>query len=70
MCVFPIIKAALDEGAVSVKSIAALINDDEFIVIDKLSGNNSFDINEAMAINEVLFPDIPFKLLFTPVYES
>lgn len=67
--VFPIINSALENGVVSVKSIATLLDNDEFIILDKLCGNNSFDINEAMTINNELFPDVPFKRLFATEYD-
>jgi hypothetical protein len=65
-CIFPIIKDAMDNGTISVDTIALLINNDKFSTINKLCGNENFDINEAMTINLELFPDIPFKKLFSP----
>lgn len=37
-----------------------------FVIIkEKLCGKEDFIINEAMTINVELFPDIPFKTLFS-----
>lgn len=64
-CVFPVIKSAIDKGLVSVGTIADMLEKSEPYVAQKLSGENKFDINEAMIINNNLFPDIPFKELFS-----
>lgn len=61
---FPIIKSAIDNGLISISKIADLLETSESSVKSKLSGNEVFDINEAMTINNELFPDIPFKELF------
>ncbi len=61
---FPIIRSAIDNGLISISKIADLLETSESSVKNKLSGNEAFDINEAMIINNTLFPDIPFKELF------
>lgn len=65
ICVFPIIKTALDNGVVSVDIIAETLKESESYVTKKLSGVDNFDINEAMTINNIFFPEIPFKVLFS-----
>ena len=52
-CVFPLIKKAIEEGNITVDDIAKSVGEDVVI------------INEAMTINVELFPDIPFKTLFS-----
>lgn len=65
ICVFPIINSALDEGLITVETIADMLEESESKVANKLRGNDKFDINEAMTININLFPDVPFKELFS-----
>lgn len=45
--------------------IADMLEESESKVANKLCGNDKFDINEAMTININLFPDVPFKELFS-----
>ena len=40
-------------------------DEDVVIIKEKLCGKEDFIINEAMTINMELFPDIPFKTLFS-----
>ena len=63
--VFLVIKSALDEGLVTVETIADMLEESENKVANKLCGNDKFDINEAMTININFFPDVPFKELFS-----
>lgn len=65
ICVFPKINSALDEGLITVETIADMLEESESKVANKLCGNDKFDINEAMTININLFPDVPFKELFS-----
>ena len=65
ICVFPIIKDALDNGMISIDTIADTLDESESYVTKRLSGLDNFDINEAMAINNYFFPEIPFKTLFS-----
>ncbi len=64
-CVFPLIKRAIEEGNITVDDIAKLVDEDVVIIKNKLSGKEDFIINEAMTINMELFPDVPFKTLFS-----
>lgn len=64
-CVFPLIKKSIEEGNITVDDIAKLVGEDVVIINNKLSGKEDFIINEAMTINMELFPDIPFKNLFS-----
>ncbi len=65
ICVFPTIKIALDNGLVSVDDIAETLKESESCVVNKLSGLDDFNINEAMTINTNFFPEVPFKELFS-----
>jgi len=65
VCIFPIIKTALDNGKISVETIAETLDESEMYVVERLSGIDNFNINEAMTINNYLFPEIPFKILFS-----
>lgn len=65
-CAFPVIKSAIDDGRVSLQYIAEILDEDINTVKKKLCGKDIFDINEAMTINNEIFPDIPFKELFSP----
>ena len=64
-CVFPLIKKAIEEGNITVEDIAKSVGEDVVSVRNKLSGEEDFIINEAMTINVELFPDVPFKILFS-----
>lgn len=64
-CEFPIIQSAIDNGSVSLQLIADILEEDVNTIERKLCGKDIFDINEAMTINNQLFPEIPFKELFT-----
>lgn len=64
-CVFPLIKKAIEEGNITVDDIAKSVGEDVVIIKEKLCGKEDFIINEAMTINVELFPDIPFKTLFS-----
>lgn len=64
-CIFPLIKEALDEGNITVEDIAKSVDEDVHSIRNKLSGKEDFIINEAMTINLELFPNIPFKMLFS-----
>jgi len=50
---------------ISVKDIANVTGKSVDTIRKKLSGERTFDIDEAMAINENIFPDVPFKELFS-----
>ncbi len=67
ICVFPIIKAAIDDGNITINDIAGILEKSEGYVTDRLSGKRNFDINEAMTINVNLFPKTPFKELFDKI---
>lgn len=64
-CTFPYIRKALDNGEITVETIAEVIEEDIAVVTKKLRGEDEFDINEAMKININLFPEVPFKALFS-----
>ena len=64
-CVFPLIKKAIEEGNITVDDIAKSVGEDVVIIKEKLCGKEDFIINEAMTINVELFPDFPFKTLFS-----
>lgn len=64
-CVFPLIKKAIEEVNITVDDIAKSVGEDVVIIKEKLCGKEDFIINEAMTINVELFPDIPFKTLFS-----
>lgn len=64
-CGFPLIQSAIDTGSVSIQLIAEILEEDVNTIERKLCGKDYFDINEAMTINNELFPEIPFKDLFT-----
>ena len=67
ICVFPIIKEAIDEGDITIMDIAGVLQVNEGYVSERLEGACNFDINEAMRINVHLFPEIPFKKLFKKI---
>lgn len=54
-----------EEGNITVDDIAKSVGEDVVIIKEKLCGKEDFIINEAMTINMELFPDIPFKTLFS-----
>lgn len=62
--VYQFIEKSLNNGEVSVSAIAELLGMSEETVLKKISGNDCFDINEAMLINKSLFPKVPFEVLF------
>ncbi len=64
MCVFPVIDKAIKNGTVSINIIAKTLEKSEKYIENRLSGKAEFNIDEAITINMVLFPDIPFKTLF------
>ncbi|MBQ5398244.1 MAG: hypothetical protein IIU14_02280 [Ruminococcus sp.] len=64
-CIFPLIKASIEEGNVSVGDFIVALNLSEDEVLMRLSGEKEFDINEAMNVNKQLFPDVPFEKLFS-----
>ncbi|EQB20065.1 hypothetical protein UNSWDHB_2651 [Dehalobacter sp. UNSWDHB] len=53
------------EKNISVADIAEAINRKPETTRKKLAGINPFDLNEAMGIQEKVFPEIPFKILFS-----
>ena len=59
------ITKAIEEGNITVDDIAKSVGEDVVIIKEKLCGKEDFIINEAMTINVELFPDIPFKTLFS-----
>lgn len=63
-CIYSTIRLALVSGRVTVSEIATIVNEDIGVVEEKLSGLSEFDINEAMTINNELFPGMPFEKLF------
>ncbi len=63
-CVFPYIDNAVKSGEITVEEIARIIDEDVSMVVNKLCGNDAFDINEAMTINNELFPRISFEIVF------
>lgn len=64
-CIFPIILNKMSLENISVKDIANVTGKSVDTIRKKLSGERTFDIDEAMAINENIFPDVPFKELFS-----
>lgn len=67
MCIYPVIKTAIEQNLVTIESIAKAVNEDSECIKNKLCGKEKFDINEAMIINMEFFSDIPFKDLFYKV---
>lgn len=68
-CVYPYIMDAIKRGKVAKETISELVDIPPSICDLKLKGEIPFDINEAMTISKELFPDIPFKILFTKSQE-
>lgn len=64
-CSYPIIRTAIEDGSVTVKEMATLLDEEVEVINQKLCGADDFDINEAMVLNTELFPEVPFKELFT-----
>lgn len=65
-CKFPVIKKSIDNGELSIEELEKELDISEEKILKKLSGEEEFDINEAMTINNEFFKDVPFKKLFTP----
>lgn len=62
--VYPYIIDAIQKGKVTKERICDLIDVSPLIFELKLKDEIPFDINEAMTINNELFPGIPFKKVF------
>lgn len=63
-CIYPVILQAMSVDGISIKRISNVIGKSEMTTRKKLSGKIAFDINEAMSLNEQIFPNVPFKMLF------
>ncbi len=63
--VYPVFDFMIKNGFVSIEDISRLLNLEYNVIVAKLSGEDDFDINEAMMINKNLLPDIPFEKLFS-----
>lgn len=63
-CIFPLIKASIDDKLIAIEDFISVLGISEQELSRKLSGEESFDINEAMKINEDFYPNVPFKVLF------
>lgn len=64
-CIYPNLLAMMADKNLSVTDIAEAINRKTETVRKKLAGINPFNINEAMELQEKVFPEIPFKVLFS-----
>ena len=62
--VYPFIGEEIEKGQLTKEKISSLIGVPPIICDLKLKGEIPFDINEAMIINNELFPGIPFKIVF------
>lgn len=62
--VYPFIVEKIEKGQLTKEKISNLIGVPPLICDLKLKGEIPFDINEAMTINNELFPGIPFKIVF------
>jgi len=64
-CIYPNLLAMMAEKKISVYTLAEAIDRKPETIRKKLAGVNPFNINEAMEIQEKVFPEIPFKVLFS-----
>ncbi|MGN0499221.1 MAG: hypothetical protein ACI4F6_09220 [Acutalibacteraceae bacterium] len=62
--VYPFLAEKIENGKLTKEKISSLIDVPPLICELKLKGEIPFDINEAMTINNELFPGIPFKTVF------
>nr|DAY61049.1 MAG TPA: hypothetical protein [Caudoviricetes sp.] len=65
--IYPYLVGQMAVRTITVKDIADCIDRNEDTTRKKIAGTTAFDINEAIKINECLFPDIPFKKLWEQV---
>ena len=63
--IYPFIVEKIENGKLTKERISKLIDVSPLICDLKLKGEIPFDINEAMTINNELFPGIPFKIVFS-----
>lgn len=64
-CIYPNLLAMMAEKNLSVSDIAEAIDRKPETVRKKLAGVNPFNINEALGIQENVFPEVPFKVLYS-----
>lgn len=64
-CIYPNLLAMMAEKNLSVIDLAEAINRKPETVRKKLAGINPFNINEALGIQETVFPEVPFKILYS-----
>lgn len=64
-CVYPNLVAVMTERNLSITELSAAINKNPDTLRKKMAGTNPFNLNEAMIIQEAIFPDIPLKVLFS-----
>lgn len=64
-CVYPNMVAMMTEKKLSITDLSAAINKKPETVRKKMAGINPFSLNEAMELQETVFPEVPFKVLFS-----
>lgn len=68
-CIFPNLVALMAEKNLSVSDIAKAIDRQTETTRKKLAGTNPFSLNEAIMLQEALFPEIQFKVLYSRTAE-
>lgn len=68
-CIFPNLVALMAEKNLSVSDVAKAINRQTETTRKKLAGTNPFSLNEAIMLQEALFPEIQFKVLYSRTAE-
>ena len=64
-CIYPNLVAMMAEKSLTVIDLATAIGRKPETVRKKLAGVNPFSINEALGIQEAVFPEVPFKVLYS-----
>ena len=64
-CVYPNMVAVMAEKNLSIKDLSAAIDKKPETMRKKMAGVNPFSLNEAIELQEAIFPDVPFKVLFS-----
>lgn len=64
-CIYPNMVAMMADKSLSIRDIATTIGKNQDTVRKKLAGVNPFTINEALSIQEKIFPEIEFKVLYS-----
>lgn len=64
---YPNLKAEMARRGITGEAIATLLNLHSNTAYNKISGNSSFNVEEAVIIHDEKFPDLDMKYLFEKV---